>query len=142
MTGFFTFDDLTPSLQEEVRGLLIDDNTLHEIIKDVLEVVKSRLRNKYDVATIFAQRGDDRNRELLMYMRKMVVYQAYCKDSFRVLPQHVVDENRNALDSLRIAALPADAKEGVINMDLPLIANGGVDNTFRHGSQNPYKSFW
>jgi hypothetical protein len=140
MIGFFTFDDLEPATQEEVRQLLIDDNTLLEIIKDTLETVKSKLRHKYDVPTIFAQRGEERNRELIMLIRKIVLYQAYCRNTFRVIPQHVVDENRYALDSLRVAGLPADDKEATINMELPLLPNGGKNNAFRAGSNTWYKS--
>lgn len=136
---FFAIADLDLSVQEEIRQILMPDNQVFEVIRDVLENVKSRLINKYDMTTIYSQVNENRNRELLMIIRKIVVYEIYALNPTRVLPDHVVDNKNEAMKWLRIVGLPSDNPECVIFPDLPLLSQT-QSQTQRLGNGKQYSN--
>lgn len=87
------------------------------------EEMESYLRDRFDVATIFAETGNDRSRLIVLYMVDIALYHLFSAITPRQVPQIRMDRYDMAIRWLNAVA------KGTINPGLPENENadGNVD---------------
>jgi phage gp36-like protein len=74
--SFFSIEEMRTvaplEFVEIVKGE--DDQVLTDIIDETVSLISTNIGSYYDVATIFAAAGGDRNKTILMYLKDIVWY--------------------------------------------------------------------
>lgn len=98
----------------------------------------SVLNVRYDVPGIFAQSGEARNAEVVMYMVDMVIYHVHSRISPGQVPENVKARYQDALDWIKMVAA------GKLDPDLPKPAgsNEGVKNDVKWGGRDPRDPYY
>ena len=114
---FLTNIDLESQLFEE----FIDDSLpedvaiLNNIESKMIAVVKSKLRERYDVEAIFSADEADRDELIVTALVSMVNYKIIRRNQARKVPSDVSEEWKMAMKWLN------DVRDGVENPDFPVL---------------------
>lgn len=112
---------IRPELVEQISRQ--DDTIVTGSIETAIVEMKSYLQNRFDVDTIFAQTGDDRNQLLVSLACDITVYQIV-----GVIPAGIDLEDRRSRYKRALAWLK-DVRDGVINANLPPILDSELNDT-------------
>lgn len=111
-----------------INSNVLDDIT--EVSNDKIDSCEARaigfmsgyLNNRFDVATIFAQTGTNRNAEILGYAKDITLYYLHRLVNWRQVPAARVDAYKQAVEWLE------KVNVGTINPpSLPVLPNGQKD---------------
>lgn len=94
-----------------------DDKVIEDAITEAIDEVAGYLRPKYDVDKIFATEGEERSRQLVMYVADVALYNMTAS-----LPQRMGYETRKERYDRAIKWLEG-VQAGKIVPDLPLATN-------------------
>lgn len=110
ITDFSTLiaDELMLAITDETEQIQLDAIQMAEA------EAKGYLRRRFDVDTVFAQTGDDRNKALLMTVIDMVVYHIYARVNPRAISEIRAERYENAKKTLSML------DSGKIDFELPL----------------------
>ncbi|MDV4024237.1 hypothetical protein CMT52_07790 [Elizabethkingia anophelis] len=74
---FLSKEELKTVTTIEIIDLITnkDDDTVEQIIKECISVFKTYLGSYYDMDTVFAQTGDNRNLTILKYLKAVVAHE-------------------------------------------------------------------
>lgn len=76
------------------------EDTLKNIEKENIGIVKSYLGSRYDVDTIFDETAPIRNPLLVRILAKMVLYDVVRRNAARKVPTDYVEEMKDAIETL------------------------------------------
>lgn len=114
---FLTNNDLESQLFEE----FIDDSlpedilVLNAIESQMIAVVKSKLRQRFDVDAIFSATGTDRDDLIISVLVPLVIYKIIKRNAARKVPTDAKDDYDAAMKWLN------DVRDGDESPDLPLL---------------------
>ncbi|WP_448529163.1 phage protein Gp36 family protein [Raineya sp.] len=137
---FLQITDYRKRIRDNALMQMIESNTdiLDTLEKDAQSFIETHLRSKYDVATIFAQTGDDRHKDIVMIMIDIVIYYLVMRVSPKQAQETRVKLYEDACKWL------TDVRKGNIVPDLPVFEpNKNRPSGFRFTSkQSPQDMFY
>jgi phage gp36-like protein len=127
---YLTADDFEQAIREDQLNTIIQGNTalLDSAVLAAVSEAESFLRQRYNVAQVWAQTGGDRFPVLVMYLADMALYHLHSRINPRKVPELRMDRYDAAKGWL------AKVADGKISPDLPLLTDG-ADN-IRWGSNS------
>jgi hypothetical protein len=136
--NFLTEDDFTAyQVRAEVLSVLtISGTTLDAAQLTAQEQMSAYLRARYDVVSIFATTGADRNPLVVMYMIDMILYHLHSNTPNRVMPKAREDRFNAAIAWL------TGVNQDTLIPDLPVLATNTPDPVYRFGSDYPTRQRW
>lgn len=86
--AFLVHDDFKPAIKLSLLDQLVESDTavITEIVAASVEEMKSYLKTRFNVSSIFAATGDARNKLVLMYCRDIALYHIYSRYTLNVMP--------------------------------------------------------
>jgi hypothetical protein len=114
---YLTNDDLISQIFEE----FIDDSEqedldiLTRLESQSIAIIKSKLRERYDTESIFAQRDEERDPLIIGVLTALVNYKLIRRNAVRKIPEDFKTEYKNAMNWLN------DVRDGIERPDLPLL---------------------
>lgn len=132
MSTFINQDDYNSVIHQEILEAVIrNDYTLLEVIEDqAVAEMSGYLASRYDVDTIFAQTGEDRNNLILMFAKDITLYHLHAIYNPVKFPMIRKDRYDQAIEWLR------QVRDGEINpTGLPL----ATDDDGNEGGQINYE---
>ena len=131
---WLTEQDLRKQIRNSVLAQIIeqDASLLHEAELATLSEVESYLRQRFDVAQIWASVNTNRNALLVMYVVDMLLYHLHSRINPNQIPEIRVKRYDDAIEWLKAVA------KGTLSPALPLLTNNENENIskFTLGSQN------
>lgn len=114
---FLTVDDVLTRIRDEHINDLTDSTAMIQETceSQALEVVKSHLNGRYDVAAIFT--ASPRKQLLVLHVLNIFIYLLYRRINPRKMPEEVKNDHADSLDWLK------DVAHGKISPDLPVFAD-------------------
>lgn len=128
---------LTPKdLESQIFDDFIDDSTEGE--RDILDVietnnialVKSKLRQRFNVTAIFSAVGDNRNGVIIKVLVCLVLYDMIRRNAARKIPSDAKDDYKWALAWLN------DVRDGKEKPDLPLLETTEFKEVYHGNNTN------
>lgn len=133
---FLTKDELkttgVPEVIEKVTNG--DDTIITEVIAETIDEMKGYLGVYYDAIAIFNATENDRNKTVLKYLKKIVVYELY-KRKENLLDNDTISSYDEAMDWLKSIA------KGILAAELPVPSNttdNSGDGFIKFGSNSKY----
>ena len=134
MSDFITVKDYDATLHKEILDALVrDDESLIEVCEDrAIAQMRSYMSHTYDCDMIFAARGEDRNKLVMMFAIDIAVYHIFCIHNPHNMSQIRVDRYERAIEWLK------GIQKGVIDVeDLPAASGQSAAGTPYLLSGNP-----
>ena len=114
MSPFLTKSELKTTGVPEVIAKVTngDDAIITSVIDESIDEMKGYLSVNYDATAIFAAVGNTRNKTVLKYLKKIVVYELYKRKS-NLLDDDTITSYEDAMAWLKNVA------KGILSADLP-----------------------
>ena len=136
---FLTKDELKTTGVPEVIAKVTngDDNIITTVIEETIDEMKGYLGVYYDAVAIFEAEGNERNKTVLKYLKKIVVYELY-KRKENLLDNDTITSYDDAMEWLKNIA-----KGILVYEDLPVKqdnenSGGTGDGFIKYGSNPKY----
>lgn len=118
--AYITDEDYGVQARTEIIKMLdgSEGNTAFRVAERMaIDQVKKNLSGRYDLTSIFAKEGDERDMFLVMLIIDMALYHIWAKKAPRMIPEMRKERYQDALDWLTAVG------DGKRPTDLPLIAS-------------------
>lgn len=137
---FLTKEELKTVTTIEIIDLITnnDDDTVDQIIKESISIIKTYLGSYYDMDAVFSQIGDDRNMTIVKYLKAIVAHEIPKRRKKPVSKQADADYNE-AMNWLEKIA------SGEWRADLPRKKDeetGKETGFLKLGSRKTYQNGW
>jgi len=129
---FLTKTDLESQLFED----FIDDSTADEILvldaveSQMIALVKSKLRQRYNVVEIFSKTAADRNQLIVQVLVMLVNYKIIRRNAARKVPSDIKEEWLWANKWLN------DVRDGIEMPDLPVVTDTAHQEVYSGNTRN------
>lgn len=129
---FLTNTDLESQIFEEFidNEDAADVAIVNNIESKMIAVIKSKLRDRFDVDAIFAETGEDRDELILNALVPLVIYKIIKRNAARKVPSDAVDEWKMANKWLN------DVRDGIESPDFPVVADTPHKEVYWGNSRN------
>ncbi|CAA0144756.1 conserved hypothetical protein [Tenacibaculum maritimum] len=115
--AFIIEDDYTSLVRNEVKNILLEnysETKLKGAEQMAISQVKNYLSGKYDVNTVFAATGENRNSHILMIVIDCTLYHLYTSTVPSKMPETRANRYQDAIDWLK-----AEKASNQVSADLP-----------------------
>lgn len=136
---FIEKEDLFQALEQYQINQIIgdDESTINAAISAAVQLVKSKLKSRYDTTAIFEASGDSRDALIVSFVKTIAVYNLIEKGNEDILYKPVVERYDRAISFLN------GARDGKESPDLPLRkTDGTVVVRTRMGSKTKFTHTW
>lgn len=137
--GFLTSDDYGAQIRQEQLDIVLSSapaNALQQAELFAQEHIESYLRNRYDVAEIFAATGDARSNLIITYMVDIALYTVHSRHGRVGMPEKRLDRYDQAVAWLKAVAA------GKISASLPALPVATAPGRFKWGSEPKQHNSW
>ena len=140
---FLTIDELSTEAPKSFIDILkgTEDQTIDEIIKDQIDIMKTNLGSYYDINAIFSKEGESRSRTVLNYLKDLVFYKVMKRRKPGVLDASDYDEAMKWLEELSTGKRKADLPPKLQDSDGDGIEDEAVP-FMKLGSRKSYTNGW
>lgn len=110
-----------------------DNNAFTEAESTAVQVVKNALNARYNIASIFAATGANRDRQVMRWVTVLVLYYLYERIPDKLVPDSIIKNYDDVRDEL------LQVEDGKKSVTLPLViqTDGTPITKFRWGSNTP-----
>jgi len=136
---FITTDDFKQLIDSDDLDIVSnsEEEKINSCIATAIEEMEGYLRTRYNVASIFSETGDDRNKIVLTYCIDITLYHMHTAIAMRQMPEVRQIRYDRAIKWLE------QVQKGLINPNLPALV--GSDNEpevgIRYGSTSNLSSW-
>ena len=132
--AFLKKPDYFSSINMDVLDALTggDDTIIDELSNEAIEEVKSYLNARYDVDTIFAATGTDRNKTVLMYCKEIALFHIYSIYTFRAIPEIRITRYKNSFKWLKGVSVQQINPEGLQLNEKTFVKTGSNEKRINH----------
>lgn len=109
-----------------------DDTILDEIAAEAVEEMKSYLGSRYDIVSIFAAVGSNRNKTILMYSKDIALYHLYSISTLIPIPEVRVNRYNKAIRWLEEVTAQKINPDALPVNTHPMVKAGGNDKRINH----------
>jgi phage gp36-like protein len=133
---FLQREDYDNIIRRDVLERVIEGNDSYRVMAEfnAQSVIETYLRNRYDVALIFAQIGENRNRTIVRYMIDITLYDLFSRIAPEQMNELRLNRYEEAIQWLK------DVRDGKISPDLPKNSDDLITpskNTFVSSKYSP-----
>lgn len=120
---FITQDDYRSKIKLELLNQIIEDepDTLTDAEASALAVIENRLFQRYDMDTVLAQEGDDRNKAVLLWAVNLTLYYVHDRIDDDLVPDRVVKNYDDTVEEL------LKIYSGELSANLPILTEPDED---------------
>lgn len=134
--GFLTPTDYDFQIREFIKQTISPADDSLELAEMAAQTqMETKLRSRYDVAANFSKTGNQRHKELVMYMIDITLYHLHTSITPRNIPELREKRYKAAMEWLKMVAA------GELNPDLVLLPDQDSYN-LRVGSNQKYSRQW
>lgn len=133
---FLTKEELKTTGVPEVIAKVTngDDDIITEVIAESIDEMKGYINVNYDAEATFNAVGNERNKTVLKYLKKIVVYELY-KRKANLIDDDTISSFQEAMGWLE------KMSKGLLSANLPVIENEAIGDGFvKFGGNTKYKS--
>jgi len=136
--SFLTADDYGPQIKQEQLDVVLQGTASALPSAEVFaqQFIESYLRNRYDVATIFAATGEERSKLIVTYMVDIALYTVHSRHGRVQMPEKRIVRYEQAEAWLKAVAA------GKITASLPLLPVKEAPGRFKWGSAPTQTLSW
>lgn len=135
---FLTPDDYGPQIKQDQLDIVLQGNAAALPLAELSaqEYIESFLRQRYDVAEIFAATSTDRSALIITYMVDIALYTVHSRHGRVAMPEKRIDRYDQATAWLKAVAA------GRISANLPALPVASAPGRFKWGSAPTQQLGW
>jgi phage gp36-like protein len=137
--GFLTSDDYGAQIRQEQLDIVLSSAPANALLQAELfaqELIESHLRQRYDVAEIFAATGEARSNIIITYAVDIALYTVHSRHGRVAMPEKRLDRYDQAISWLKAVAA------GKVSANLPALPVATAPGRFKWGSEPKQNLSW